>query len=35
VTQTTWGIKPHRGLMGGLKVRDDVQVVIDAPLTPG
>jgi polyisoprenoid-binding protein YceI len=30
VTQTTWGIKPYRGLMGALKVRDDVEVVIDA-----
>ena len=35
VTQTTWGIKPYRGLMGALKVRDDVEVVIDARLTPG
>ena len=34
VTQTTWGIKPYRGLMGALKVRDDVEVVIDARLTP-
>ena len=35
VTQTNWGIKPYRGLMGALKVRDDVEVVIDARLTPG
>jgi polyisoprenoid-binding protein YceI len=35
VTQTTWGIKPYRGLMGALKVRDDVEVIIDARLTPG
>jgi polyisoprenoid-binding protein YceI len=35
VTQTTWGIKPYRGLMGALKVRDDVEVVIDARLTAG
>jgi len=35
VTQTTWGIKPYRGLMGALKVRDDVEVVIDARLTLG
>jgi polyisoprenoid-binding protein YceI len=35
VTQTTWGIKPYRGLMGALKVRDDVEVRIDARLTPG
>lgn len=35
VTQTTWGIKPYRGLMGALKVRDDVEVVIDARLALG
>jgi polyisoprenoid-binding protein YceI len=35
VTQTSWGIKPYRGLMGALKVRDDVEVVIDARLAPG
>ena len=34
VTQTAWGIKPYRGLMGALKVRDDVEVVIDARLAP-
>jgi polyisoprenoid-binding protein YceI len=34
VTQTTWGIKPYRGLMGALKVRDDVEVVIDTRLPP-
>jgi polyisoprenoid-binding protein YceI len=28
--QSEWGIKPYRGLMGALKVRDDVEVVIDA-----
>jgi polyisoprenoid-binding protein YceI len=27
--QTEWGIKPYRGLMGALKVRDDVEVVLD------
>jgi polyisoprenoid-binding protein YceI len=27
--QTDWGIKPYRGLMGALKVRDDVEVVLD------
>jgi hypothetical protein len=26
--QSDWGIKPYRGLMGALKVRDDVEVVI-------
>jgi polyisoprenoid-binding protein YceI len=35
VTQTTWGIKPYRGLMGALKVRDDVEVVVDARLVAG
>jgi polyisoprenoid-binding protein YceI len=35
VTQTTWGIKPYRGLMGALKVRDEVEVVIDARLAAG
>jgi len=35
VTQTAWGIKPYRGLMGALKVRDDVDVVVDAQLAPG
>jgi polyisoprenoid-binding protein YceI len=35
VRQTAWGIKPYRGLMGALKVRDDVEVVIEARLAPG
>ena len=35
VTQTAWGIKPYRGLMGALKVRDDVDVVVDARLPVG
>jgi polyisoprenoid-binding protein YceI len=35
VTQTAFGIKPYRGLMGALKVRDDVEVVIDARLAAG
>lgn len=30
VMQTRWGIKPYRGFMGALKVRDDVEVVLDA-----
>jgi hypothetical protein len=30
LTQTEWGIKPYRGLMGALKVRDSVEVVLDA-----
>ncbi len=32
VTQSEWGIKPYRGLMGALKVRDAVEVVIDVRL---
>lgn len=32
VVQTQWGIKPYRGLMGALKVRDDIEVVVDARL---
>ena len=31
LVQSQWGIKPYRGLMGALKVRDDVEIVIDAP----
>jgi polyisoprenoid-binding protein YceI len=30
--QSAWGIKPYRGLMGALKVRDAVDVVVDARL---
>ena len=32
LTQSDWGIKPYRGLMGALKVRDEVEVVIEAVL---
>jgi hypothetical protein len=32
VTQSEWGIKPYRALMGALKVRDTVEVVLDASL---
>ena len=32
VTQSRWGIKPYRGLMGALKVRDEIEVVIAASL---
>ena len=32
VTQSEWGIKPYRGLMGALKVRDAVEIVLDARL---
>ena len=30
VVQTRWGIRPYRGFMGALKVRDDVEIVLDA-----
>jgi YceI-like protein len=29
VTRSDFGIKPYRGLMGALKVRDSVEVVVD------
>lgn len=32
LAQTAWGIEPYRGLMGALKVRDAVEVAIDARL---
>jgi polyisoprenoid-binding protein YceI len=32
LTQSEWGIKPYRGLMGALKVRDAVEVAIEARL---
>ena len=32
VKQSEWGIKPYTGLMGALKVRDEVEVVLDARL---
>jgi polyisoprenoid-binding protein YceI len=35
VTQSVWGIKPYRGLMGALKVRDEIEVVIAANLGSG
>ncbi len=35
LTQSNWGIKPYRGLMGALKVRDELEVVIDARLPAG
>jgi len=34
LAQTAWGIRPYRGLMGALKVRDEIEVVIEARL-PG
>jgi polyisoprenoid-binding protein YceI len=32
LSQSEWGIKPYRGLMGALKVRDAVEVVLDVAL---
>ena len=32
LAQTDWGITPYRGLMGALKVRDQVEIVIEARL---
>jgi len=29
IRQSEWGIKPYRGLMGALKVRDEVEIVLD------
>lgn len=33
--QSDWGIKPFTALMGALKVRDDVEIVLDARLPSG
>ena len=35
VIQSEWGIKPYRALMGALKVRDTVDIVLDATLPSG
>ena len=35
VTQSEWGIKPYRGMMGTLRVRDTVEIVLDVPLPLG
>jgi polyisoprenoid-binding protein YceI len=32
LTQSDWGIKPYRGLMGALRVRDAVEIVIEGRL---
>ena len=32
VSQSDWNIKPYRGFMGALKVRDTVEVVVDVRL---
>jgi polyisoprenoid-binding protein YceI len=34
LTQSDWQIKPYSGLMGALKIRDEVEVGIDARLRP-
>jgi hypothetical protein len=35
VTQSEWGITPYHGLMGALKVRDEVDIVLDVALPAG
>jgi polyisoprenoid-binding protein YceI len=35
LTQSAWGIKPYRGLMGALKVRDELEVAVEARLPSG
>lgn len=35
LTQSEWGIKPYSALMGALKVRDSIDVVLDAKLPAG
>jgi hypothetical protein len=32
LVQSDWGIKPYRGLMGALRVRDSVELVFDGGL---
>jgi polyisoprenoid-binding protein YceI len=32
LVQSEWGIKPYRGLMGALKVRDSVEIVFEGKL---
>ena len=32
ITQSEWGIKPYRAFMGALKVRDTIEVVLEAAL---
>ncbi len=31
LTQSEWGIRPYRGMMGALRVRDTIEVVLDVP----
>ncbi|MGH2712789.1 MAG: YceI family protein [Thermoleophilaceae bacterium] len=35
LVQSEWGIRPYRGLMGALKVRDSLEVVFDGVLPTG
>lgn len=35
LVQSAWGIKPYRGLMGALKVRDSLEVVFEGRLPAG
>ncbi len=35
LVQSEWGIKPYRGLMGALKVRDSLEVVFEGRLPAG
>lgn len=35
LTQSAWNIKPYKAFMGALKVRDEVQITIDAPMPSG
>lgn len=35
LTQSAWGIKPYRGMMGALKVRDELAILVDAKLPAG
>ncbi len=35
VTQSEWGIKPYKAMMGALKVRDEVELVVDVRLPTG
>jgi polyisoprenoid-binding protein YceI len=32
LAQSEWGIKPYRAMMGALKVRDTIEVILDVPL---
>ena len=34
VTQTIWGMKPYSALFGALKVKDEVEVVLEGQLEP-